>query len=254
MVKSMDNIIINNRKLFLLLETVMKIVLGILFLLALFGMVIGLISAVVIGIKSVLESIKNVILEVIGKESNKINYKDEYKKEKLDKIFRGKKGGYGAYKDNSEDVTIIEAEYEETPQQENNDNNIISTYITYIQDTINKSSDNEINEKLNTLKDTITAVRNYLDSNSEHEDDIKLMTEYYVPELLEQITKFINIKSVSFMAKHGYKIKNDILETIDMVDTSFNTILSEIHDGQALSVSASLEALKAGMRMKGLGK
>ncbi len=133
--------------------------------------------------------------------------------------------------------------------------NIITKYIKNVSEVKLKCKDTEIKTKLTELLSAMTDMEEYINSNKcKDEDDIKTITEYYLHELIEQLHKYEQIIKLPFKQNNQETIKNDIIEAVDMVTNAYHTILLELYNNDAMTLSSSLEALKAGMKLKGFAK
>ena len=120
----------------------------------------------------------------------------------------------------------------------------------YIKD-INKLKiglDSDIASSLSSLTNVMKNMDSYIENHKNNEKDVKIMTEHYIPELLKHIKVYKEFSYGSFTSKHHEDIKNELLETINMVTNAYST------DSMALSVSSSLDAIKASIKLKGYVK
>lgn len=126
----------------------------------------------------------------------------------------------------------------------------------YIKD-INKLKiglDSDIASSLSSLTNVMKNMDSYIENHKNNEKDVKIMTEHYIPELLKHIKVYKEFSYGSFTSKHHEDIKNELLETINMVTNAYSTVLSEFYNSMALSVSSSLDAIKASIKLKGYVK
>lgn len=183
----------------------------------------GFVRLIVNSIKEVTSIFKG------GKEKSKsYYYGDDYKKEQ-----------------NDENITIIDAEIVKE--------SLLKPYISDIKNA-NKNNDAEITNLLNNLIDVLQSMDNYIANHRDKEDDIKMMAEYYIPEMLNHLKTYKEMKTSKFKSKHEEPIRLELMDTIKMITDAFSTVLSEFYDNMALNVSSSLEALKASIKMKGYVK
>lgn len=164
-------------------------------------------------------------------------------------IFKGGKEKSKPYdyrnEQNDENITIIDAEIVKE--------SLLKPYISDIKNA-NKNNDEEITNLLNNLVDVLQSMDNYIANHRDKEDDIKMMAEYYIPEMLSHLKTYKEMKTSKFKSKHEEPIRLELMDTIKMITDAFSTVLSEFYDNMALNVSSSLEALKASMKMKGYVK
>ena len=130
----------------------------------------------------------------------------------------------------------------------------LKSYISDIKKANKSSNDEEIKNLLSSLIDVLQSMDNYIANHRDKEDDIKIMAEYYIPEMLSHLKTYQEMCSSKFKSKHEEAIKHELIETIKMITAAFSTVLSEFYDNMALNTSSSLEALKASIKMKGYVK
>lgn len=134
---------------------------------------------------------------------------------------------------------------------------IRDTFIqSYIKD-INKLKiglDSDIASALSSLTDVMKNMDSYIANHKNNEKDIKIMTEHYIPELIKHIKVYKEFPFGSYKSTHNEDIKGELLETINMITNAYSTVLSEFYDSMALSVSSSLDAIKASIKLKGYVK
>lgn len=130
----------------------------------------------------------------------------------------------------------------------------LKSYISDIKKANKSSNDEEIKNLLSSLIDMPQSMDNYIANHRDKEDDIKIMAEYYIPEMLSHLKTYQEMCGSKFKSKHEEAIKHELIETIKMITAAFSTVLSEFYDNMALNTSSSLEALKASIKMKGYVK
>lgn len=153
--------------------------------------------------------------------------------------------GQNFKREQEDDITVIDAEIVRE--------SLLKPYITDVKNA-NQNSDKEINLLLNNLIDVLQSVDNYITNHRDKEDDIKIMAEYYIPEMLSHLKTYNEMSKSKFKSKHEEAIKLELMDTIKMITDAFSTVLSEFYDNMALNTSSSLEALKASIKMKGYVK
>lgn len=147
---------------------------------------------------------------------------------------------------NDENITIIDAEIVK--------DSLLKPYITDVKKAKQNCSDEEIKKLLDSLIDVIQSMDNYITNHRDKEDDIKIMAEYYIPEMVSHLKTYREMCVSKFKSKHEEAIKIELMDTIKMITDAFSTVLSEFYDNMALNTSSSLEALKASIKMKGYVK
>lgn len=145
-----------------------------------------------------------------------------------------------------EDITVIDAEIVK--------DSLLKPYIADVKSANRTNNDEEIKKMLNELTDILQSMDNYIANHRDKEDDIKMMAEYYIPEMLSHLRTYQEMCSSKFKSKHEEAIKLELMDTIKMITDAFSTVLSEFYDNMALNTSSSLEALKASIKMKGYVK
>ena len=149
-----------------------------------------------------------------------------------------------SYNNVKDDPNIIEAEViKET---------FVNEYISKIENA--NVSNQEIKEALNRLVIILKDVDAYLVDHADKSNDFKLLCDYYIPEVLNNLDTYSSVAKSSLKTDSVETVKNDLLETINMITEAFKTILQEFYDNMLLNASASLEAIKANIKMKGFAK
>ncbi len=146
----------------------------------------------------------------------------------------------------SENITIIDAEIVK--------DSLLKPYIADVKHANKTTNDEEIKNLLIELTDILQSMDNYIANHRDKEDDIKMMAEYYIPEMLNHLKTYQEMCSSKFKSKHEDAVKLELIDTIKMITDAFATVLSEFYDNMALNTSSSLEALKASIKMKGYVK
>lgn len=145
-----------------------------------------------------------------------------------------------------ENITVIDAEIVK--------DSLLKPYIADVKSANKTNNDEEIKNLLNELTDILQSMDSYISNHRDKEDDIKMMAEYYIPEMLNHLKTYQEMCSSKFKSKHEEAIKLELMDTIKMITDAFSTVLSEFYDNMALNTSSSLEALKASIKMKGYVK
>lgn len=203
------------------------------FSLLLFFGVVAFVTVLVAGvIKIVSQALKDAVSIFKGskKSQNKTYYYgDNFKREHED-----------------EDITIIDVEIVK--------DSLLKPYITDVKSANKTNNDDEIKTLLNELTDILQSMDNYIANHRDKEDDIKMMAEYYIPEMLSHLKTYHEMCSSKFKSRHEEAVRHELIDTIKMIKDAFATVLSEFYDNMALNTSSSLEALKASIKMKGYVK
>lgn len=129
-----------------------------------------------------------------------------------------------------------------------------SILYPYIEETeeISNTADDEIKSCLAQLISVMKKMNDFICVHRDKEDDVKIMAEYYIPEMLKHIKEYYTLKQNGLSGSHETQLKEDLIKTINIIHKAYETVLSEFHENAVLAASSSLEALKAGIKMKGL--
>ena len=144
------------------------------------------------------------------------------------------------------DTVIIDAEIV-------NDDGFIKKHIKDIYE-YSSFNDEDISSSIKSLINTMENMDKYLSKNPGKTNDFQMLVDYYIPEIISHLQTYSNLAESNFKKENIDIIRKELLETISMVETGFSTALSELYDNDAMNVSASLEALKASLKMKGLAR
>lgn len=166
-------------------------------------------------------------------------------------VYKNHKGptnlfGYNTHTKNNSNgnSVIIEAEIVK--------DTFIEDYIKNITNT--KVEDTDIKNALNGLVKILKEIDDFLVDHADKNKDIQLLCDYYIPELLKNINNYYSVSKSSIENKNTEEIKHDLLETTNMIIGVFSTIIKEFYDNMLLNTSASLDAIKANIKMKGYAK
>ncbi|MDE7170205.1 MAG: hypothetical protein K2N67_08410 [Mucispirillum sp.] len=151
-----------------------------------------------------------------------------------------------SYGNKRNESVIIEAEVIK-------DDSVMSDFIKRLK-VYSEKCDEDISSSLKSLVKIMGDMEVYLTNHQNKTDDMKILCEYYIPELLSHLETYGELSESGFNKENVAAVKAELLETIRMVTGAFETILSEFYDDMVLNVSASLDALKASIKMKGLSK
>lgn len=158
-------------------------------------------------------------------------------------FFGEKEGKY--YSSDREEKVIIDAEaIEET---------FIEEYISKIK-KVSLGSDGQMKEAIENLIIVLSNIDLYLSKHPEKDKDFKELADFYLPEIIDNMITYSEVVDADYNVESKEKLRSSLLETLNLVSNAFSTILNELYDNIALNVSASLEAVKASIRMKGLSR
>ena len=119
---------------------------------------------------------------------------------------------------------------------------VLSSYVQELKQ-IKENLDDDIDNAINLLLDSMKNLDEYIKENTSKSNEIKIMADHYIAELIKNIKIYIKISEKSKNTSQKDKMKKELIETINIINNAFATILSEIYDSTALSVSSSLEAI-----------
>lgn len=127
---------------------------------------------------------------------------------------------------------------------------VLSSYVQELKQ-IKENLDDDIDNAINLLLDSMKNLDEYIKENTSKSNEIKIMADHYIAELIKNIKIYIKISEKSKNTSQKDKMKKELIETINIINNAFATILSEIYDSTALSVSSSLEAINQSIKLKG---
>lgn len=127
---------------------------------------------------------------------------------------------------------------------------VLSSYVQELKQ-IKENLDDDIDNAINLLLDSMKNLDEYIKENTSKSNEIKIMADHYIAELIKNIKIYIKISEKSKNTSQKDKMKKELIETINIINNVFSTILSEFYDSMALSVSSSLEAINQSIKLKG---
>lgn len=131
-----------------------------------------------------------------------------------------------------------------------NNLSVLSSYMQELKQ-IKENLDDDIDNAINLLLDSMKNLDEYIKENTSKRNEIKIMADHYIAELIKNIKIYIKISEKSKNTAQKDKMKKELIETINIINNVFSTILSEFYDSMALSVSSSLEAINQSIKLKG---
>lgn len=131
-----------------------------------------------------------------------------------------------------------------------NNFSVLSSYMQELKQ-IKENLDDDIDNAINLLLDSMKNLDEYIKENPSKSNEIKIMADHYITELIKNIKIYIKISEKSKNTAQKDKMKKELIETINIINNVFSTILSEFYDSMALSVSSSLEAINQSIKLKG---
>lgn len=150
------------------------------------------------------------------------------------------------------DAEVVSENISNNTNKEDKISDNIVKYNNELNNMLIICKDEDIKHYIKELIDVMDKIEKYVAEHKQLESDINILYDYYIPELLNQLKIYNNMDNEDFHKKHGDNIKNNLIETISMITSAYNTVLSEFYDKLTLSVSSNLEALKLNIKKKGL--
>lgn len=127
---------------------------------------------------------------------------------------------------------------------------VLSSYMQELKQ-IKENLDDDIDNAINLLLDSMKNLDEYIKENTSKSNEIKIMADHYIAELIKNIKIYIKISEKSKNTAQKDKMKKELIETINIINNAFATVLSEFYDSVALSVSSCLEAINQSIKLKG---
>lgn len=127
---------------------------------------------------------------------------------------------------------------------------VLSSYVQELKQ-IKENLDDDIDNAINLLLDSMKNLDEYIKKNTSKSNEIKIMADHYIAELIKNIKIYIKISEKSKNTAQKDKMKKELIETINIINNAFATVLSEFYDSMALSVSSSLAAINQSIKLKG---
>ena len=108
-----------------------------------------------------------------------------------------------------------------------------------------------ITEKLNRLEDVTTNIFAYVEQRPEKLQDIRRFMDYYLPSAVKLVKSYQDFEAQPETAT-VLSAKNEILGTLDVINTAFETLLDSLYQEDAMDVSTDISVLKTMLAQEGL--
>lgn len=108
-----------------------------------------------------------------------------------------------------------------------------------------------ITEKLNRLEDVTTNIFAYVEQRPEKLQDIRRFMDYYLPSAVKLVKSYQDFEAQPETTT-VLKAKDEILATLDVINTAFETLLDGLYQEDAMDVSTDISVLKTMLAQEGL--
>lgn len=109
-----------------------------------------------------------------------------------------------------------------------------------------------ISEKLNRLETVVTRIYEFVDKHPERVKDIRRFTSYYLPTTLKLVTAYREFDAQEIQGETVQSSKQEIEETLDMINQAFETMLDGLYEPDTRDLSADISVLQTMLKQEGL--
>lgn len=108
-----------------------------------------------------------------------------------------------------------------------------------------------ITEKLTRLEEVTANIFEYVEQRPEKLQDIRRFMDYYLPSAIKLVKSYQDFEAQPETATVS-KAKDEILATLDVINTAFETLLDGLYQEDAMDVSTDISVLKTMLAQEGL--
>lgn len=117
------------------------------------------------------------------------------------------------------------------------------TYIKKIRDINNAIKDKVISDKLERMENVVSMIFYELDINPSQEDELGLFLNYYLPTTEKLLTAYVDMNDKKVEGKSIIKAKNEIEESLDTINDSFEAILDKFYRDKEIEIISEISAM-----------
>ncbi len=109
-----------------------------------------------------------------------------------------------------------------------------------------------ISQKLDRLQAVVTRIYAFVEKHPERIRDIRRFTSYYLPTTLKLVTAYREFDAQEIQGETVRASKEQIEETLDLINQAFETMLDELYEPDARDLSADISVLQTMLKQEGL--
>ncbi len=109
-----------------------------------------------------------------------------------------------------------------------------------------------ISAKLNRLEIVVAKIFNHIELNPEKLPEIRRFMNYYLPTTLKLVGSYREFERQPVQVESIITAKNEISQTLDMINSAFESLLDDLYRDDTLDISTDISALKTVLAQDGL--
>lgn len=109
-----------------------------------------------------------------------------------------------------------------------------------------------LHAKISQIEDTIINIRSHLKDNPDQIFNIKHFVTYYLPTARELLQEYLNLENETIIVDNVSEAKNEIIQSLDLFNQSFKSILNDLHQDNYLNISTNISVFKTKCAQDGL--
>ena len=125
-------------------------------------------------------------------------------------------------------------------------------YVKKIRECNDIIKDKDITEKLNQMEKIVAMIFREVDLNPKHARKLGMFMNYYLPTTEKLLTEYINLSSRPIIVANIEKTKQEIKNSLTMINKSFEGILNQFFQEQEMDIATDIVTMEAMMRQDGL--
>ena len=125
-------------------------------------------------------------------------------------------------------------------------------YVQKIRRINDELPEKVISAKLNRLEIVVAKIFNHIELNPEKLPEIRRFMNYYLPTTLKLVDSYREFERQPVQVENIITAKNEISQTLDMINTAFETLLDDLYQDDTLDISTDISALKTVLAQDGL--
>ena len=109
-----------------------------------------------------------------------------------------------------------------------------------------------ITAKLNRLEIVVQKIFQYVEEHTEKLPEIRRFMSYYLPTTVKLVGCYSEYETQPLQLESILAAKKEISETLDVINTAFETLLNDLYEDDMLDISTDISALKTILTQEGL--
>lgn len=112
----------------------------------------------------------------------------------------------------------------------------------------------EISLKLSNLEDNCEQIFSIVEKHPEKLPEIRKFMDYYMPTTVKLVKNYTDFSTGKSKGKNIEKVKNEIEESLDMINLAFGNLSDRLYETNTMDVSTDISVLKTMLAQEGLNE